>query len=231
MKRCLRKIIGQARFSWDELLTAVIEAESVLNSRPLSCVAMDDLEEPLTPSHLLTGRRILSLPDHFCHDPDEEAFNSSPDLLTKRAKHLNNTVNRFWERWRKEYLLELRESHRYSRGHLNPSHVSVGDIVIVHSTKQPRGFWKLGRIKELLIGRDGEVRGAVLRVASKGLQATVLQRPIQLLYPLEVSSPCPQLESTPTNSEQEGITQPDPDLTQPDQGLPPDTSVETSQRP
>ena len=31
-KRCLRKIIGQVSFLYDELLTAVIEVESVLNS-------------------------------------------------------------------------------------------------------------------------------------------------------------------------------------------------------
>ena len=32
MKRCLWKVIGQAEFSYDELLTAVVEAEAVLNS-------------------------------------------------------------------------------------------------------------------------------------------------------------------------------------------------------
>ena len=35
----------------------------ILNSRPLSYVSSEDLEEPLTPSHLLTGRRLLSLPE------------------------------------------------------------------------------------------------------------------------------------------------------------------------
>ena len=54
-KRCLCKIIGKAKFTYDELLTAVIEVEGVLNSRPLTYVSTTDLEEPLTPSHLLTG--------------------------------------------------------------------------------------------------------------------------------------------------------------------------------
>ncbi len=59
-KRCLRKIVGQARLTYDELLTAIVEVEAVLNSCPLSYVSMDDIEEPLTPSHLLIGRRIES---------------------------------------------------------------------------------------------------------------------------------------------------------------------------
>ena len=203
MKRCLRKVIGQARFSWDELLTAMVEAEGVINSRPLSYVSMDDLEEPLTPSHLLTGRRLLSLPDHLCCSPEEEVYDVEPQLLTKRMRHLNRSLKQFWKRWQKEYLLELRESHRHHRGSANLSQVSVGDIVIVHSTDQPRGFWKLGRVKELLVGHDGEVQGAVLRVAGKGRQATVLRRPIQLLYPLEVTTPPSESEQTPATSNQE----------------------------
>ena len=51
VKRCLRKIIGQARLTYDEMTTALVEVEAVLNSRPLIYVAMDDLDEPLTPSH------------------------------------------------------------------------------------------------------------------------------------------------------------------------------------
>ena len=61
-KRCLKRTIGGSRLSYDELLTAVIEVELILNSRPLSYVSTEDLEEPLTPSHLITGRRLLSLP-------------------------------------------------------------------------------------------------------------------------------------------------------------------------
>ena len=61
-KRCLRKVLGQAKFSHDELLTAVVETEMVLNSKPLIYVSADDL---LTPSHLLIGRRLISYPDHL----------------------------------------------------------------------------------------------------------------------------------------------------------------------
>ena len=41
-----------------------------------SYVSAEDIEEPLTPSHLIVGRRILNLPDHigYLYDLDEEEF-------------------------------------------------------------------------------------------------------------------------------------------------------------
>ena len=41
------------------------EIEAVLNSRPLSYVPSEDIEEPITPSHLFVGRRILYLPENL----------------------------------------------------------------------------------------------------------------------------------------------------------------------
>ena len=62
-KRCLKKMIERAKLSYDELVTAVIEVEAVINSRPLSYMVADDLEQSLTPAYLLVGQRLLSLPD------------------------------------------------------------------------------------------------------------------------------------------------------------------------
>ena len=47
------------------LHTAIVEIEAIVNSQPLSYVHPDDLEQPLTPSHLQVGRRLRSLPDHL----------------------------------------------------------------------------------------------------------------------------------------------------------------------
>ena len=108
-KRCLRKMIGQAKFSYDEMYTAIVEVEAIINSRPLTFLNSSDTEEPLTPSHLLVGRRLLSLPDNLtCLTPEDEDFEVTGELLRRRAKHLNSVLNHFWKRWSKEYLLELR---------------------------------------------------------------------------------------------------------------------------
>ena len=52
-KRCLRKVLGNARLNADELLTVLMELEAALNSRPLT-YDYDELgAEMLTPSHLI----------------------------------------------------------------------------------------------------------------------------------------------------------------------------------
>ena len=65
-KQCLKKMIRRAKLTYDELITMVIEVENVINSTPLSCMTSDDLEQPLTPAHLLSGLRLLSVPDGIC---------------------------------------------------------------------------------------------------------------------------------------------------------------------
>ncbi|CAB3986455.1 Hypothetical predicted protein [Paramuricea clavata] len=50
LKQCLKETIRKARLSYDELVSAVTEAESILNSRPLSYVSPKDVEEPPYPS-------------------------------------------------------------------------------------------------------------------------------------------------------------------------------------
>jgi hypothetical protein len=186
-KKCLRKIIGRAKFSFDELLTAVTEIESVLNSRPISYVSSTDLEEPLTPFHLLVGRRLSSLPDELCYRrvAMEYTTESSPILLNRRLKYLHLILDKFWLRWKNEYLLNLREQYIKMKQSPNARLIQVDDVVVIQSDECPRGFWKLGKVTELIMGKDKEVRGGVVKTLT-GNKSTFLKRPVQHLIPLEV---------------------------------------------
>ena len=99
-KRCLRKIVGRARLNYDESLTVVTEVESIINSRSLSYISSDDLDEPLTPSHFLTRRWLLSFLGQLCHghDNDDEDYVATHERLTRRLKHLNTVLNQFWKK-------------------------------------------------------------------------------------------------------------------------------------
>lgn len=193
-------MIGQAKLSYDELVTVLAEVEAVINSRPIAYVSTVDLDEALTPSHLLIGRRVLDLPDHLYPEPED--FELKSDILSKRNRYLNHLLSRFWEKWRKEYLLELRNSHRYHRGTSCENQVSAGDVVVVHDD-QPRGFWKIGCIEGLLTGRDGTVRGAAVRVSSTNGKCSILERPLQRLHPMEIKS-----TSTETPPTEEPVSSP-----------------------
>ena len=171
----------------------------MLNSRPLFYISSDDMEEPITHSHLIIGRRILNLPDNLdggC-DLDDDDFTLDTNQVSSRVKHLNQVLNHFWKRWRTEYLSSLREIHACTSKRLpgdDSSRISVGEMVIVKDEHLPRGLWKLGLVQEVMRGRDGQTRAAIVKVASRDRQHSILKRPIQLLYPLEI-----QYESTETS--------------------------------
>ena len=86
-----------------------------------------------------------------------------------------------WSHWTKEYLRGLRERHRLKHRGDN-AHPAVGDVVIIKSDEKNCAQWKLGVVINLIIGRDGVVRGAKLRTPK-----SVIERPLQHLYPLELT--------------------------------------------
>ena len=64
MKEPLRKVLGKALLSYQELETILTRIEAVINLRPLTTVS-DDIRDltPITPAHLEVGRFLFSLPD------------------------------------------------------------------------------------------------------------------------------------------------------------------------
>ena len=112
-KRSLRMTLRNVKLDYDELHTILVEVEGTLNSRPLTFVSSDDVEEPLTAYHLFYGRRILSLPD-FSRNR-EASLNqavSSGDL-PRRRKYMQLLLEHFWKRWSGKYVTELRNLHRH----------------------------------------------------------------------------------------------------------------------
>ena len=94
-------------------------------------------------------------------------------------------LNHFTSRWRKEYLLDLREHEKIKKN--KESAVKKGDIVLIYEDNVKRAEWKMGKVEELLPGKDGITRGVKVRTCGK-VKYEVLNRPLQKLYPLEVSS-------------------------------------------
>ncbi|XP_065052684.1 uncharacterized protein LOC135681942 [Rhopilema esculentum] len=176
VKRCLRKVIGKAKLTDYELRTLILEVESIINARPLTYVFEELDSEPLTPSHLIFGRRLVTLPDNA------KDINSNDASYSRRYKYLLKNLDHFWNRWRTEYLVNLREQHKLSGK--GTAKIRVGDTVVVHEDNVKRSLWKLGRIDKLIMGRDGHIRGAKICVISRN-KPDFISRPLQKLYPIE----------------------------------------------
>ena len=58
VKMSLKKILGKALLSYEELETVLLKIESVMNGRPLAYLSEDDLGDAITPNHLIYGRNI-----------------------------------------------------------------------------------------------------------------------------------------------------------------------------
>ena len=181
VKRCLRKVLGNARLTRDELSTVFTEVESTLNSRPLTYL-YDELGEALTPSHLLHGHRLSHLSEGINPEIDHE---DDVDNLSRRFLYLTKKLSHFWNRWRKEYLTDLREFHKMQSRKTDS--IEIGDLVLLQEDSIKRGQWKIAVVEKLINGKDGEIRGAVMRKAGKGEPETLI-RPLQKLFPLEISS-------------------------------------------
>lgn len=181
VKTCLRKVLGKSYLEFEELQTLICEVEAVINSRPLSYLHTDITEpSPLTPAHFLTGQRITTLPSYPLHDFSSEKTNAIQ--INKRLQYRQRLSTHFWNRWKKEYLMELRSAHHVSNTFNQSIPFKIGDVVLIHDYKQPKHMWKMGRIDETFMGRDGKIRSCAVRLPS----GFVLKRPVQLLYPLEV---------------------------------------------
>ena len=94
VKGCLRKTLGNERLTFDELATVLREIECTFNSRPLTYQYNEVGEEVLTPSHLIYGRRIKTLPDEVAV-PDD-AINI--DNCSARFKYRSTWLSHFWNR-------------------------------------------------------------------------------------------------------------------------------------
>ena len=181
-KSAIKKVLGRAHISLEVLQTIVVEVEALMNDRPLTYVSDDPKDpEPLTPSHLLSGRRITSLPhEQRTMDEVSDPSYNEHDRLSKDAKTQGLLLQHFTTRWRNEYLTSLREFHRTSGS--NECKIAVGDVVLVHDDG-PRVKWRLAVVEELTYGGDGLVRAANIRTSTGQTN-----RPIVRLVPLEVSA-------------------------------------------
>jgi hypothetical protein len=170
VKKALKAILSEVNISDEELLTAVVEVEGLLNSRPLVYCGNDPLDEVLTPNHFLYGQSGGQLAPAVM---EGLAFN-----LRHRWRLIQDLVTKVWRRWMREYLSIQQQRPKWFRQREN---LKVDEIVLFVDQSNPKGRWPLAKVVKVYPGSDGHVRVVDLEVAGK-----TMRRPITKLCPLPV---------------------------------------------
>ncbi|UYV80173.1 hypothetical protein LAZ67_18001880 [Cordylochernes scorpioides] len=100
-------------------------------------------------------------------------------MIRMIKKPLKENIRELQQRFRKEYLGLLVQKGKEVSGFK----LIIGEIVLIGNDDQKRIDWPMAKIEELISGRDGKIRVARVKT-TRG----ILMRPIQKIYPLEVTS-------------------------------------------
>jgi len=163
------------------LQTVLCEIEAVINQRPLCYTSDEDIGESLTPNHLLFGKSFENSMSNkqICIDNVADC--------KRRVKHVQTTLEHFWKRFSNTYLNELRQHHTYRYKRVADPTLSLNDVVLIRDDiPLPRSRWKIGKVEKLVLGNDGKVRGAKLKVITNCGKPGHIHRPIQKLIPFEI---------------------------------------------
>ncbi|XP_028042548.1 uncharacterized protein LOC114252241 [Bombyx mandarina] len=168
-KHHIKRVIGNAHLTFEEISTLFAQVEAILNSRPLcplSC-SPDDLLS-LSPGHFLIGRPLTALPSPALQDHNQNTL--------QRYARVEQLRQHFWQRWQKEYISELQQRTKWRT---NAVQLDVGDLVLLQEDHVPPMAWRLGRVLRLFPGPDG-----ISRVADISTTRGCVRRPLIRICPL-----------------------------------------------
>ena len=114
--------------------------------------------------------------DIFSHNRSDQ--DSVVDLThvqaSKRLKHILAIKEHLANRWRLEYVSQLRLFN-----HQKARNVSEGDVLLVDAKKK-RSNWSLGLVTKSFLGRDNRIRVVEIKIGK-----THFLRSVHSLLPLE----------------------------------------------
>lgn len=151
----LKRVIGESKLTFEELITLLCQIEACLNSRPLGA-STDDTDDltALTPGHFLVNTDLLSVPEPSVLDINPNRLNNWQQIQQMRQV--------FWKRWKTDYFSQLQQRPKWQTELPN---LNVNELVLVQDDRLPSHKWPLGRIVEIHPGNDGCVRVVTVRTS------------------------------------------------------------------
>lgn len=171
MKRILQESIGEQRPQLDTFTAALIEAENLINSRPLVDVPLGaEEDEPITPNHFLIGGSSFTSASRVL---DTVSIRGQWNLRKEMMAV-------FWKKWTEQYLPSLLRREKWTT---EGQELKQGDVVVFGDASLGKGQWQKGCVLETVRSKDGHVRSAKI-LTPMG----ILHRPAAKLAILDIQA-------------------------------------------
>lgn len=158
VKRVLRQTLKEVAPREHTLNCFLLEAENVVNSRPLTHLHISpNQEQPLTPNDFLLGSA------NPAHTPSAAEVPTSAFAIRQQWRIARQLRDHFWKRWVLEYLPTLTRRAKWCQP---TKPLKEGDLVFLCDPNVPRREWCRGVVEQLYPGKDGEIRQVDVRTNS-----------------------------------------------------------------
>ena len=101
-KSAIKKTLGKALITYDEMLTIVKQMQQIMNNRPLTYMSADPNElKPITPNHLIYGHELSMIPTEVIEtdtfDPTFAGNSKLEQIVFNRSKLIEHFRSRFYD--------------------------------------------------------------------------------------------------------------------------------------
>ena len=172
VKSVLKVIMHGHPLKEDTFQSFLIEAESIINSRPLTFIPLEaEADEVLTPKHFIQtmSKELRPVP----------TISACEKNARKQWKIAQERADHFWKRWIKEYAPTIAKRTKWFS---EAKEIKVGDCVLIVDENAPRNRYEKGVIiKTHFSPIDGRIRSADVKTSS-----TIRTRPVAKLAVLDL---------------------------------------------
>jgi len=185
LKAMMNRTMQYQHMDLKEFTDFAIEAEAVMNSRPLMELPDSPEDLVLTPGHFLIGR---PLNEPLPQDRQGDAQNSNLRQMWKRQTRKRAE---FQKQFQERYVSSLIPMNKWMESK-NDQEIKVGTIALLKEDRlMGKEKWPLARVEEVFPGPDGIVR--VVKLKCRGV---TMKRPVRSLAVLEQTPEAKPAETT-----------------------------------
>ncbi|XP_061187504.1 uncharacterized protein LOC133195627 [Saccostrea echinata] len=154
--------VSDKNLTHEVLTTFMCEVCTIINARPIVAITSDPTNPfLLSPSTLLTQRTSADVQPFVDLNPK--------DMYKEQWRRVQYLAERFWNRWKQEYLQTLQPRRKWQ---CDKTNLNRGDTVLLKEPESHRNNWPLGMVENAICGKDGRVRKAEVRITKNGFSKT-----------------------------------------------------------